>query len=185
MWFHPQLWICWWSDNGLLISVNRDCVNGNFAHFYTECVDLKNVMKQLHSKLWLEKRKWALLLVCFLAEKVFLFFFFFQMHHTEISAVWRFSLALLQFIGVKIPQSHSQVITDASHPRTHTGSWITIFFVRLISLLCLFLKNQAGGIWACVDVQSLMDEINYLQMEMRLLPNVKLVSRLLLEYWKM
>ena len=55
-----------------------------------------------------------------------------------------FSLALLELIGVKIPQKHSQVITDASHPCTHTGSWITIFFVRLIALLGLF-KNQVGG----------------------------------------
>lgn len=49
-----------------------------------------------------------------------------------------FSLALLELIGVKIPQKHSQVITDASHPCTHTGSWITIFFVRLIALWWLF-----------------------------------------------
>lgn len=59
-----------------------------------------------------------------------------------------FSLALLQLIGVKIPQKHSQshsrVVTDAPHPCTHTGSWITIFFVKLIALLCLS-KNQVGG----------------------------------------
>lgn len=69
-----------------------------------------------------------------------------------------FSLALLELIGVKIPESHSQVITDASHPCTHTDSWITIFFVRIIALLWLF-SNQVGGIWACMNVQSLMGEI--------------------------
>lgn len=78
-----------------------------------------------------------------------------------------FSLALLQLMSVNIPQSHSQVITDASLPHTHTGWWITIFFVRLISLLCLLEKNQAGGIWACMDVQPLMDEIYFLQMEIK------------------
>lgn len=88
----------------------------------------------------------------------------------ECVSLQSFSLALLELIGVKIPQSHSQVITDASHPRTHTGSWITIFFVRLISLLCLFFfLNQVGGIWACMDVQSLTDEIYFLQMEIKLL----------------
>lgn len=46
---------------------------------------------------------------------------------------------------MKIPQSNSQVITDASHNCTHTGSWINIFFVRLMSLLCLLKKiNQVG-----------------------------------------
>lgn len=55
-----------------------------------------------------------------------------------------FSLALLELIGVKIPQSQSWVITDAPHPCTHTGSWITISFVRLIALLHLK-KNLVWG----------------------------------------
>lgn len=78
-----------------------------------------------------------------------------------------FSLALLELIGVKIPQSHSQVIRNASRPCTHTGSWISIFFVRLIALLWLFKKNQVGGIRAGMNVQALMDEIYFLQMEMK------------------
>ena len=82
-----------------------------------------------------------------------------------------FSLALLELIGVKIPQSHSLVITDASHPCTHTGSRITILFVRLIALLCLSLKKKKssrGYLSFCVNVQSPMDEIYCLQMEMKL-----------------
>lgn len=78
-----------------------------------------------------------------------------------------FSLALLELMGVKIPQKHSQVITDASHPCTHTGSWITIFFVRLIALLwLLFFKSSWGHLGLCMNVQPLTDKI---QMVMKVL----------------
>lgn len=67
-----------------------------------------------------------------------------------------FSLALLELIGVKIPQSQSWVITDAPHPCTHTGSWITISFVGLIALLHLKKNLVWGGLGFCMNVQTWM-----------------------------
>lgn len=92
-----------------------------------------------------------------------------------------FSLALLELMGVKIPQKHSQVITDASHPCTHTGSWITIFFLRVIALWwLLFFKSSRGHLGLWMNVQPLMDKI---QMEMLvLLWTVKLSCDLLEQF---
>lgn len=161
MWFHPQLWICWWSDNALLICVNRVCVNGQFVTVtpFSECVH------HICFKTCEWNRGSGL---CGVHVFECTFFLLFSSCTTQRPALYEsFSLALLQLMSVNIPQSHSQVITDASLPHTHTGWWITIFFVRLISLLCLLGKNQAGGIWACMDVQPLMDEIYFLQMEIK------------------
>lgn len=58
---------------------------------------------------------------------------------------------------------NSRVITHASHPCTHTGSWISIPFVRLMSLLCLpfFKIKSIQRVGACVAVQSFMDEMHF------------------------
>ena len=99
-----------------------------------------------------EEAIFCFVLLCrclWMREKFFLFCQLFC-HHTEISTIWMcvaaefFSLALLELIGVKIPHSHSQVIRNASRPCTHTGSWISIFIVRLIALLWLFKKSSRG-----------------------------------------
>lgn len=121
---------------------------------------LRAIFKHLHFNMWHQRRR---LSACFWMQEVFFCFNCTTQRLALYACVvlQSFSLALLQLIGVKIPQKYSQVFTDASHPCTHTGSWITIFFVRLIALLWLFVKSSRGSMGLCMNVQSHMDEIYF------------------------